>query len=46
MKDESPSFSAPPPTSPLLVALAWVVVGAPLVWGILQTLKKTAPLFQ
>jgi hypothetical protein len=28
-----------------LVALAWVVVGAPLLWGVMQTLKKAAALF-
>jgi hypothetical protein len=28
-----------------LVVLAWVVVGAPLLWGVLQTLKKAAALF-
>jgi hypothetical protein len=33
-------------TSPLLVLLAWLVVGAPLLWGVLQTLKKAAALFQ
>jgi hypothetical protein len=28
-----------------LVVLAWVVVGAPLLWGVIQTLKKAAALF-
>jgi hypothetical protein len=37
---------SPPPSTPLvLVVLAWVVVGTPLLWGILQTLKKAAALF-
>jgi hypothetical protein len=42
-------MNAPPPTprstSPALVALAWVAVAAPLLWGIFQTLKKAAALF-
>jgi hypothetical protein len=29
-----------------LVILAWVLVGAPLVWGIVQTLKKASALFE
>jgi hypothetical protein len=33
-------------TSPILIALAWVVVGVPWLWGILQTLKNAAKLFQ
>jgi len=28
------------------VVAAWVVVGAPLLWGVFETLKKAAPLFQ
>ena len=32
-------------TPAALVVLAWIVVGAPLVWGVLQTLKKAAALF-
>jgi hypothetical protein len=34
------------PTSLALVVLAWLVVGAPLVWGVVQTLKKASALFQ
>jgi hypothetical protein len=30
----------------LRLLLAWLVVGAPLLWGVLQTLKKAAALFQ
>jgi hypothetical protein len=29
-----------------LVALAWVLVGVPLVWGVWNTLLKAAALFQ
>jgi hypothetical protein len=32
-------------TSPLLVVLAWLVVGVPLVYGVSQTLVKAAKLF-
>jgi hypothetical protein len=28
------------------IALSWLVVGAPLLWGVYETLKKTAQLFQ
>jgi len=30
----------------LLVALAWLYVGIPLVWGITQTVLKSAALFK
>lgn len=49
----SPENHAPPrpsgestPTPVGLVLLAWLFVGAPLLWGVLQTLKKAAALFQ
>lgn len=32
------------PTSPLLVVLAWLVVGVPLAYGLYQTLLKAAQL--
>jgi hypothetical protein len=35
------------PATPLaLVVLAWLVVGAPLLWGVVQTLKKASALFE
>jgi hypothetical protein len=34
------------PTPMALVIAAWLVVGLPLVWGVLQTLKKAVALFQ
>jgi hypothetical protein len=35
-----------PRATPLApVVLAWILVGTPLLWGILQTLKKAAVLF-
>jgi hypothetical protein len=31
--------------SPLLVAAAWVVVLIPLGWGVVQSVRKSLPLF-
>jgi hypothetical protein len=42
MASETPSK----PVSPLLVVLAWAVVGAPWLWGIVQTVKNAAKLFE
>ena len=33
-------------TSPAVVALAWLVVGAPLFWGVYETLKKAVLLLR
>jgi len=45
MPREAPS--APEPTTPVaMVVVVWLVVSAPLLWGVLQTLKKSAALFQ
>jgi hypothetical protein len=33
-------------TSPLLIALAWAIIGAPWLWGIVKTLENAAKLFQ
>ncbi len=33
------------PTNPVLVALAWLVVGLPLAYGLWQTLVKASALF-
>jgi hypothetical protein len=33
-------------TPPARLLLAWLVVGAPLLWGVFQTLKKAAVLFR
>jgi hypothetical protein len=33
-------------TSPLLIILAWAVVGVPWLWGITQTLNNAVKLFQ
>jgi len=32
-------------TSPLLLALAWLVVMIPLGWGVSKSVKKSLPLF-
>ncbi len=50
----SSSFSAPPgalPVAPaggqaVTLALAWLGVGLPLAWGVLETLSKALALFQ
>ncbi|WP_422930448.1 MFS transporter small subunit [Singulisphaera sp. PoT] len=33
-------------TSPIAIALAWIVVAIPLSWGVYQSLIKSRPLFQ
>lgn len=33
------------PTSPLLVTLAWLLVGVPLAYGLWQTLVRASALF-
>lgn len=41
--------SAPPPVAGgqvVTLVLAWLGVGLPLVWGVLQTLEKTLALFK
>lgn len=45
MADE-PSDVHPSPASWLLVVIAWVLVGVPLLWGIFITFKKAAILFR
>jgi hypothetical protein len=37
--------SAPRPSSWLLVALAWTLVGIPLAWGIYRTLRTAVKIF-
>ncbi len=36
----------PSPASWFGVALAWLAVGIPLLWGILTTFRKALPLFR
>jgi hypothetical protein len=45
MPDESPDVH-PTPGSWIAVAIAWVVVGVPLLWGIFITFQKAALLFR
>ena len=35
-----------PRTSPLLLALSWMVVLIPLGWGVVQSVAKSLPLFR
>jgi hypothetical protein len=39
------SSSGESPSSPLILVLAWLAVGAPLLWGVAQTFKKAMLLF-
>ncbi len=32
-------------TSPFAIAVAWLVVGLPLLWGVAETAKKSLALF-
>ncbi|HZX95264.1 MAG TPA: hypothetical protein VFE90_12150 [Myxococcales bacterium] len=32
-------------TSPLSLAIAWLIVGVPLLWGVMETFKKSLALF-
>lgn len=34
-----------PEVPTLRLALAWLIVGVPLVWGVIQTIIKALPLF-
>ena len=38
--------TTPSTTSPALVALAWALVGIPLAYGLVETLRKAADLFE
>ncbi len=44
--DDPSEPSTAHPTPFALIAAAWLLVGLPLLWGVLQTLKKAAALFQ
>ena len=44
--DDTTAEAAPPPASSLpTVLICWLVVGLPLAWGIIETLKKSLVLF-
>lgn len=40
------SESTPSRSSWVLVTVAWILVGIPLAWGILQTLKTAVKIFR
>ena len=42
---ETGNHEHPSPMSWLLVAIAWTLVGIPLLWGIFKTLEKAKLLF-
>jgi hypothetical protein len=49
MPPKSAAPASPPPSSAgqlVTLVLAWLGVGLPLVWGVLQTLEKTLALFK
>jgi len=35
-----------PSGRPLLLAFAWLAVGVPLLWGVVETVEKALPLFR
>ena len=45
MTTDATSSGAAPPRDVLKLALAWLAVGVPLLWGVVQTLKKAMALF-
>ncbi len=42
MPDKTPSEA---PSPPAILLVRWLVVGLPLAWGIIETLKKSLALF-
>ena len=45
MNRVDPPSDAPSPSPTAAVILAWLAVGAPLLWGVAQTIKKALLLF-
>jgi hypothetical protein len=45
MSTTTQQSSTPVNTNPALLAVSWLVVGVPLVYGVYQTLLKAAKLF-
>ena len=46
-KTASPAATrSPRPSHPAMLALAWLAVGLPLLWGIAQTISKASALFR
>jgi hypothetical protein len=44
--DTTPPRSEQKRSSPAVVALCWLAVGAPIAWGVITTLAKAAVLFR
>ena len=44
--ENKPGEKTPSTTSPILIAVAWLWVGLPLTWGVIQTISKTMDLFK
>ena len=45
MSDRTSTTTSTTTTSPIMIALAWVLVGVPLAYGLWQTLVKASALF-
>jgi hypothetical protein len=45
MTPPPPSTEPPPPSSVGLLVFAWLFVGVPLAWGVVQTFLKAMVLF-
>jgi hypothetical protein len=46
MANDDRSNPNPRSSSPLLLAFAWLAVGVPLLWGVVETVEKALPLFR
>jgi hypothetical protein len=46
MRPDSASHEIPPRTSPMLLMIAWIVVGVPASWGVYQTVDRSLALFR
>lgn len=44
--DHSTPNNPPSSSGPMLLAFAWLAVGVPLLWGVVETVKKALPLFR
>jgi hypothetical protein len=45
MASSAPHSAAPQSSSVVVLLLAWLAVGVPLLWGVAATLKKALALF-
>jgi hypothetical protein len=44
--DERSNATSPKSPKWLLLACAWLAVGVPLLWGVVETVEKALPLFR